>query len=450
MNLGRVLALLALLAPAQLLADEPKPEPEKPKPPPVPPAPPRPVPDYDGVPDPPPTAGEVLIWVPRVVFFPAWLVSEFIIRRPLGWLTVTAERNHWPSEIISFFTFGNSSMGFVPTFYIDLGFRPTFGVYYFYDDVFGNTDHSFRFRANGTIDGYSFALTDRWQTDPYGSRVHFSGDISLRPDRAFYGIGPDTFDSDLHRYGFFTVGGSVGFDWHIVPGVRVDTTVAIHSNEFTDPRCCDDPPVSSLPVLPTGFPRGYTTFTQSIEAVFDSRPPRPAAQTGLRLRLAGDHSRDLREGNDWIRMTGTIGAFWDVARLGRILGLTFTMADIEEIKGEMPFPELISFGGNGLAMPGLRPDRLFGFSAASASFRYEWPIWVALGGSLQVEVGNVFDKHFKDFNLDLMRMSFALGFRTIGAPDHAFQVLVGVGTETFRSGTELTSFRLSIGGPYGF
>jgi hypothetical protein len=62
----------------------------------------------------------------------------------------------------------------------------------------------------------------------------------------------------------------------------------------------------------------------------------------------------------------------------------------------------------------------------------------------------VFDKHFKDFNLDLMRMSFALGFRATGAPDHNFQVLVGVGTETFRSGTALTSFRLSIGGTYGF
>jgi hypothetical protein len=450
MNLGRLLALLALLAPAQVLADEPKPEPEKPKPPPPPPAPPRPLPDYDGVPDPPPTAGEVLIWVPRVILSPAWFVSEFIIRRPLGWLTVTAERNRWPSEIISFFTFGNSTMGFVPTFYIDLGFRPTFGIYYFYDDVFGNPDHSLRFRGNGTVDGYSVALTDRWQTDAYGSRLHFSGDISLRPDRAFYGIGPDTFDSDLHRYGFFTGGGSVGFDWHIIPGIRVDTTVALHKSEFTEPRCCDDPPVSSLAVLPNGFPQGYTSFTQSIEAVFDSRPPRPAGQTGLRLRLAGDHTRDLRDGDDWIRMTGTIGAFWDVARLGRILGLTFTIADIEELKGQMPFPELISFGGNGLAMPGLRTDRLFGFSAVSASFRYEWPIWVALGGSLQVEVGNVFDQHFKDFNIDLMRMSFALGFRTIGAPDHAFQVLVGVGTETFRSGTELTSFRLSIGGTYGF
>ena len=109
-------------------------------------------------------------------------------------------------------------MGFVPTFYFDLGFRPTFGVYYFYDDVFGNPNHSFRLRANGTIDGYSFAIADRWQTDPYGSRLQLTADVSLRPDRVFYGIGPETLDSDKHRYGFFTVGGSVGFDWYIVPG----------------------------------------------------------------------------------------------------------------------------------------------------------------------------------------------------------------------------------------
>ena len=56
----------------------------------------RAVPDYDGRPE-PTTAGDIALWVPRVVLFPLYLVSEYLIRRPLGWLISTGEREHWPS-----------------------------------------------------------------------------------------------------------------------------------------------------------------------------------------------------------------------------------------------------------------------------------------------------------------------------------------------------------------
>src|SRR5689334_24631168 len=56
----------------------------------------RAVPDYDGRGDDPTTAGDVLIWVPRVLFSPLYFVSEFIVRRPLGWLVSTAEEEEIP------------------------------------------------------------------------------------------------------------------------------------------------------------------------------------------------------------------------------------------------------------------------------------------------------------------------------------------------------------------
>ena len=46
---------------------------------------PRKRPDYSGRED-PTTVGDVLLWVPRVVLFPAYLVSEALIRQPLGFL----------------------------------------------------------------------------------------------------------------------------------------------------------------------------------------------------------------------------------------------------------------------------------------------------------------------------------------------------------------------------
>src|SRR5262249_24213836 len=65
----------------------------------------RDLPDYAGR-EQPTTAGDVLIWVPRVLVSPLYLVSEFVIRRPLGGLITLAERNQVPQALYGFFTFG--------------------------------------------------------------------------------------------------------------------------------------------------------------------------------------------------------------------------------------------------------------------------------------------------------------------------------------------------------
>src|SRR5882672_4084403 len=52
---------------------------------------PRELPDYDGRGGQPTTPGKVLLWVPRIAFFPFYLVSEYVVRRPLGWLITSAE-----------------------------------------------------------------------------------------------------------------------------------------------------------------------------------------------------------------------------------------------------------------------------------------------------------------------------------------------------------------------
>src|SRR5687767_2931858 len=44
----------------------------------------RELPDYDGRGDDPVTAGEVFIWVPRAIFSPLYLVSEYVLRWPIG------------------------------------------------------------------------------------------------------------------------------------------------------------------------------------------------------------------------------------------------------------------------------------------------------------------------------------------------------------------------------
>src|SRR5262245_49049150 len=107
----RTLAILILLC-ATAAADEAK----------------RDVPDYDGRGDPPTTAGDVLIWVPRVAVSPLYLVSEYVIRKPMEVLVETVERHQWAQRVIDYF---NGPVGIVPTALVDTGMSPTLGFYFF-------------------------------------------------------------------------------------------------------------------------------------------------------------------------------------------------------------------------------------------------------------------------------------------------------------------------------
>jgi hypothetical protein len=115
----------------------PPPPPGSPAPPP---SPTRPLPDYGGQPT-PTTAGDVALWVPRVVFFPMYVVSEYVIRVPLGAGITAAERANLPTTLYNFFTFGpDHKVGFIPIALVDFGFQPSVGIYAFWDDAFFKGD----------------------------------------------------------------------------------------------------------------------------------------------------------------------------------------------------------------------------------------------------------------------------------------------------------------------
>lgn len=43
----------------------------------------------------PKTAGDTLLWVPRVALFPVYFVTEYAVRQPLGALLRVAEKGNW-------------------------------------------------------------------------------------------------------------------------------------------------------------------------------------------------------------------------------------------------------------------------------------------------------------------------------------------------------------------
>jgi len=143
-------------------------------------------PDYPGQERPTTTTGDVLIWGPRVILLPAYLVTEYVVRAPVGGLATAAEKDNWGPSVFNFFAFGpDHKYGIFPVFLFNFGFRPSIGAHFFWDDAIAKGN-------NFTTDvGYGGS---NWITVGLGDRYTFSKNNWLavetrwdrRPDNLFY------------------------------------------------------------------------------------------------------------------------------------------------------------------------------------------------------------------------------------------------------------------------
>jgi hypothetical protein len=432
----------------------------------------RPLPDYEGR-EHHTSVGQALLWVPRVVLFPAYLVSEYVLRRPIGWLVSTAEQEHWPTLIINFFTFGDRQGGIVPTWYIDYGLRPSFGVYAFWNDfLVANNDLRFR-AAYGGDDLFNVRLTDRFPLA--GGTFGVTGLYDARPDNVFYGVGADTVD-ERARYYRRQTRAFAAYDLPWVRSSHFRFGLGVREVDLNgDRHCCDDPSVNeqvqagAFP-LPPGMNQVYDVVDQAAELVLDSRWPRSPATlelasdyvappgTGARLALRADlaelTSQSLAAGqalaDNWIHYGASLGGFWDVTGQQRALGLTAIVDFVDPIgSGAVPLSDLVSLGGD-RPLQGFLPNQFVDRSSAALRFEYRWPVAVWLDGQLLYEVGNVFGKGLSGFDLGDFRSSYGVGLAAVGAQDHKFELLIAVGTTSFDTGGQLDSFRFVLGTTAGF
>ena len=429
----------------------------KPQAPAGPPSAPRDLPAYDGRPPPATTAGEVLLWIPRVVFFPVHVVTEYVVRRPLGFLTVAAERGKWIEALTDVFTFGpDGNIGVVPTALLDFGFRTSVGVYAFYDD-FLVKDNALRVHAGfGGTDWLRLTVADRIPITN-NAYLKIRGEASRRPDFFFYGIGPTSRLRDRSRYGADWIDGSASFHAALPRGVTVAAFTGVKTASFYDIHCCRNLSVGERTVngvypVPATYDAGYTGFRTGGSVAFDTRRPRPKPGSGVRIEASGSFGADLRapRTSSWVKYSGTIGGFVDVTGHNHVLSLTATALFADPLQDKaIPFIELVSLGGLN-PMGGFRDGRLLGRSAAVTTLEYRYPIWAFLDGAAQLAVGNVFNEHLDGLEPRNLRFSFDFGVRAAGARDHSFSVLVGAGTETFGQGARLNEARLLLGATSGF
>jgi hypothetical protein len=414
---------------------------------------PRPLPDYEGRPPPAPSAGDVALWIPRILFSPVYFVSEFLIRRPIGALISAADRADLPATLYDFFAFGpDHKAGFVPLAFIDFGFKPSVGLYLFWDDAFFKGDDLRLHASTWGADWLAGSVTQRIRLP--GARSLTFGVVGLRrPDHVYYGMGPTPLESARGRYGEEYLEGTMTFDVPLWRSSRIETAIGVRTASFYDGHFGNDPTLlqqvrAGVFPLPPGFANGYTAETNRVLLALDSRRKYPAEGSGVRLEgralLGNDLSQSPASG--WVRTDATAAGYLDVDGHRRVLSLAAQVTFSDPLgPGPVPFTELASLGGDIEPMPGFYPGRLVDRSAAVATLRYRWPIGPWLNGSMQAAVGDVFGAHLEGFEPGLLRLSAALGIESDASPDNAIHFLIGFGTETFDHGGQIDSFRLAFG-----
>jgi len=418
-------------------------------------APKRSVPDYDGRGPAPKGCGD-LIWIPRFLLAPFYLVAEYALRTPIGAGATAAEQNHWPSWLFSVFAFGPDHKGGIfPTFFIDFNLRPSVGLHFFWGDFLASGNRITADLAYGGTQWVSIALGDRYTFSPTDS-IAFQVGWNRRPDSLYYGIGSTVLNTYQSRVGSDSVFGTVSYTKNITRALELDATAAIRRLVYQPYACCGDPSLQQrveagqLPP-PPGYQQNYTATSLDVRAILDTRPERPEPQSGLRATVGVRPGVNVGSGIDgsFIRYGAQVEGFWDVTGKARVLSLGLTALFVDPFgSSTVPFTELISLGGVE-PFVGFNPGRLLDRSALVAQLGWHWPVFAYLDGVASVSFGNVFDAHLSNFSFPLLRLGAELGVRTQGLGASSFQLVFGVGTETFQNGLQLTGFRFAFGVVYG-
>jgi hypothetical protein len=439
-KLAALAAVAMLFASTSAQAEEQRTE-ESPK---------RAVPDYDGRgPEPAPNPG---LWVPRILLSPLYFTSEFILRRPVGALTIAGERSKIMEHLYDFFAFGpDHRIGWVPVGFVEFGFNPSIGIYGFWDDAFGKRNHVRLHIEVWPDDWLAETLTDRWEMTK-STALQIRGVGYRRPDQVFYGLGSDSAQYHQSRFTEAYFDASAMIETYVWRSTRLQVQGGIRKVDTSPGHYGSDPSLEveastgAFPI-PFGFNRGYIAPYGRAFASLDTRARKSTTGSGFRLEGQGEGGGDVEHSptSGWIRWGGSATLFIDLNDHGRVLSLAAAAAFADPIGDQpIPFTELVMLGGDNW-MHGFYPGRLRDRSAAVAQLEYAWPIAPWLNGTLQAAVGNVFGEHLTGFDPKLLRLSAGFGLATTSNPP--LELLIGFGTDTFDRGATVDSFRVSVGIP---
>lgn len=414
----------------------------------------RDVPDYDGRGNPDADAGSWALWIPRIVLSPLYVANEYVLRRPLGALITHAERERWAETVMGIFTFGEGDHNLIfPTALYDFGLLPAVGFYYAGDQMLA-ADNQLRIHAATWGSRWINATAaDRYMLDG-SDRVQARFEFKRSEDNLFVDLGPDGRRATESRYGLERVEGSLGYRRALPGASRIDVEAGVHRLSFVEGECCGDPSLDTeiahgQVMAPPGYRAPYTAGFARVALTLDSRRERPDPGGGAFLHLEARPSVDLHEARSWLAYSGEAGAAIDLTGHRRTLRASLATSFVDAMTGgAVPFVEYPVLGGD--AMAGFITGWMTGPSTAVGELAYTWPAWLWLDAQTRLAVGNAFGERLDGFAPGKLRMSADFGFTTSTAHEQGFELVLGVGTETFEQGAHVTSVRVAIGSRRGF
>ncbi|MBX3228991.1 MAG: hypothetical protein KIT84_41330 [Labilithrix sp.] len=404
--------------------------------------------------------GDVLAWPARVVLFPLYLVNEFVLRRPLGLLVVAVEKHRVVETVRDFFTFGSrDQITIYPSALFDFGLLPSVGFNLSWDYFLAEKNALDVHFGTWGLDWIAIKASSKYEIAK-GEHLGLSTQFWRRRDNPYFGTGPRASHDDYTRYGSQTFEIAPKYTRNFGSASYFDTVAGGRGLDFFVGTCCGEPELSrslanGLLPSPAGFGRGYYGGFQRSRLVLDSRKPRPAEGSGVRMDVHEETMFDLSGKNagesarSWIRYGGSLGAALDLNGKNRVVGLTVDAELVDPIQGQVPFTDQVTIGGKGGLMPGYIRNRLVDRSAVVATLQYSWPVWVYLDGIIQLATGNVWGEHFAGFEPKASRLSGSVGVRSNAERDTAFELTAGVGTDPLDQGFAVSSFRFLIGSNHG-
>ena len=414
--------------------------------------------DYGGPPR-PTTAGDVVAWPARVVLFAPFVVNEFVLRRPIGFLVRKAESGAWIEKFEDAVSFGpRKQFTILPSALFDFGLKPSVGINatwkYFLTDPNTLTLHA------GTWGPRWIALrgSDSFQLSKQ-ARLSLDGTLVRRADNPFNGIGPLSKQDDRVRFASTTWSLGPGYTHNLWRTSSIQTSAGFKGLGFREGGCCGEPTLPDqlrdhkLPDAP-GYGQDYVAGYQRVSLILDSRRPRPASGSGFRLEAHEETVYTLQNTatsprRAWVRYGGSVGGAIDLTGTQRVLSLSVDAELADPLQGTIPFTDQVNLGGDVL-MPGYLRGRLVDRSAVVGTIQYTWPIWVFLDGVIHAAVGNVFGERFDGLAVKDMRLSSGIGIRSNGSREAGFETLIAAGTDPFSEGFKVSSFRLLFGSHHGF
>ncbi len=422
----------------------------------------RPAPGYDGRPAEDLSAGEALIWVPRVLFYPVHLVLEYGLRWPLTKGITLAEEHYLFNKVERFFTFSDGDGGLFPTLFFDFGLSPSMGLYFFHDNVIVEGHNVSLQLGYWPRDWLHVIINDSFlvfkdSSGTVGTRV----EVVYRPDKVFFGLGPFSRQQDERFYRLQQTEVELGLRAKLKGLHRFSAGLFYRNTKILngDDPGIDDPgtpfDVTNALEVP-GYGETYNLLQAELKFELDSRSPdrisRPGS--GVRLELFGSFAVDPGDPElRFARYGGEAAGFLDVTGDNHVLALRVYTELLESVGDTpVPFTERIALGGDE-HMRGFLEGRLRGDSAVVVTLDYRYPIWSFLDANLFVSMGNAFLGRFEYMHIKRMIMSWGLALRSNTSRNVSFDIMVGFGSnrlEQWDDDFRVDNFRATFGINQGF